>query len=100
MPQPLSTANRDFLYFIIKSATKLCSEATYDSLINLGLCQGGHAQTALTASIGLLRDHSNSIEPDKMTPCPPPLPVYFKEVGAGDEGRTRDFQLGKLTLYH
>ena len=26
--------------------------------------------------------------------------AYFLEIGAGDEGRTRDFDLGKVALYH
>ena len=26
--------------------------------------------------------------------------IFLKEFGAGDEDRTRNFQLGKLTLYH
>ena len=25
---------------------------------------------------------------------------YLEGIGAGDEDRTRNFQLGKLTLYH
>jgi hypothetical protein len=30
----------------------------------------------------------------------PPLSFLLSRTGAGDEGRTRDFDLGKVALYH
>lgn len=61
--------------------------------------------------VGNWRDHADRLEVEQVTWCSDAPPTTFRSVsrsdalwerksGAGDENRTHDIQLGKLSFYH